>query len=649
MIADSLRACERSYLGYMRARYAAPSSSAPADDPVDGQLLPLPPPHPLQGSDRSGAGPVPLRLDAMRAAAVDEERALSVALPLRLTAALARHPHLLLHGSQPQLQPLLPWLAGNCARCGWGYVHLGLVAQPVPLLLRLLPDAHIAGLEERLVAHLASELERTGQPPANAAALLDVWGRQRRLLLLLDLLETADGDSPLLYRQVEWFAYRHGHRCRIVAAGPDPLPRGATLAYSFVSARLLPAISVSTSPDPVDTAPPGQQPALAGPDPDMRLAAVEAFGHAGESASNDALRQSLRDLWHEVRGAAAVALGVVGDEAVLPALAMALGDPSAAVRTAAAAAIGQIGGVFAVDLLLRGLDSYYADVRAASAQALGALQAQVAMPRLGLLLEDRAAAVRLAAAESLAAIGGVTLARLAASLTAPAAATRRLAACALGFAAPQDAWPALACALHDPALGVRTEAVCALGKLGVVEGWPALVEAAADSEPAVQIAAAEALGWAGGTPAAPEAAYALVRLLSAAEPGVRTAAIPALLRLGPAAAPALLSALAAPDPALRWLAIHILGVRGGEGVVPLLAAALADPYSAVRWRAAETLGALGQEAARPLLLAVQQDRNPLVRAAVQEALRQISSLPGGVGQTATSTRRSPLLPVYSPE
>ncbi len=94
----------------------------------------------------------------------------------------------------------------------------------------------------------------------------------------------------------------------------------------------------------------------------------------------------------------------------------------------------------------------------------------------------------------------------------------------------------------------------------------------------------------------------------------------------------MLAALRSEDPAVRWLAIHVLGARAadeeGDDVTAALAAALADTYSAVRWLAAENLRSIKDRkgwqehprTVRVVLANALHDRNPLVRGAARAAL-----------------------------
>ena len=331
---------------------------------------------------------------------------------------------------------------------------------------------------------------------------------------------------------------------------------------------------------------------MASPDPDARLAAVEAAVYVG-SAAAATLLPALRDFWHEVRGSAAIGLGLVGGTEAIPTLAMAMGDPAAAVRVAATAAIGQIAGQIggqsnglALDVLLAGLAAFYADVRAAAAQALGALgatppMAATVVARLAGRLDDPSECVRQSAAAALGTMGEPATDLLVSTLAAPREGVRVLAAQALGCGGDVRAVAPLAGALRDPSPAVRTAAARALGLFRAGTAVAILAAAVEDPEPPVRAAVAEALGEVGGV----ACAGAAVRLLGDADAGVRTAASVALMRLGPEATPLLLAALGEPDPAQRWLAVHILGVHAlGEGdgeagsaVVPALAAALPQP------------------------------------------------------------------------
>ncbi len=622
MIGEDLRAAERAYLAQVRARFAAHAG-------LWGELtaLRLPPPQPLQGIERIGAGPVPARIDAMRAAGVEPDAAVSVGagagvgVRTPLVAALACEPRLWLQGAGAEGESLCAALAYGCARAGWAYTTLRWPFQPVPIL----PGVEAPGGQR----HLEEQL---------AASAVDGWRRQGRLLLLLPVPGGGAGEQAGWWQPLERWMARRGHGCRVVlVAEPGALPY--SLARWFAPFVLQPAGERVRAARSTASAADTPAPDMASPDPDARLAAVEAAVYVG-SAAAATLLPALRDFWHEVRGSAAIGLGLVGGTEAIPALAMAMGDPAAAVRVAATAAIGQIAGQIggqsnglALDVLLAGLAAFYADVRAAAAQALGALgatppMAATVVARLAGRLDDPSECVRQSAAAALGTMGEPATDLLVSTLAAPREGVRVLAAQALGCGGDVRAVAPLAGALRDPSPAVRTAAARALGLLRAGTAAAILAAAVEDPEPPVRAAVAEALGEVGGV----ACAGAAVRLLGDADAGVRTAASVALMRLGPEATPLLLAALGEPDPAQRWLAVHILGVRAlGEGdgeagsaVVPALAAALRDPYSAVRWLAAETLGQVGSlEGVRAALAHALDDRNPLVREAVRGALARL--------------------------
>ena len=102
---------------------------------------------------------------------------------------------------------------------------------------------------------------------------------------------------------------RRGHGCRVVlVAEPGALPD--SLARRFAPFVLQPAGGpVGAVIDRFGGRHPGA--GHGDPDPDARLAAVEAAVYVG-SAAAATLLPALRDFWHEVRGSAAIGLGLVG-------------------------------------------------------------------------------------------------------------------------------------------------------------------------------------------------------------------------------------------------------------------------------------------------------------------------------------------------
>ena len=657
---SDLRKIERAYLALLRARYAARAARAP-----EPRVVRRPPAKLLQGIDRIGEGPVPARIDEMRAVDVpaashepEAARLIANGAQIGLAEVLSSVTRVSLHGSPADSENTCAWLAYGCARLGWAYRVMGWPFQPVPVVLEGETDIVQPDLETCLAVVTASTLAEaeepwgSGESGRTANRLVDAWRRQRRLMLLIKVPAAGHGHGTGWQRAAERWLEGRGSACPVILIGNTP-----ALPYSLARWFCPFSIEPAHVSGPVEALP---APAAASADPDARLRALEvavySAGQSGDPSCAELLVRGLRDFCHEVRGAAAAGLGLVGGAETAPALAMAMGDPLAGVRVAATAALGQIAaqadlesGGWArtpIATLAKGLDAYYADVRAAAALALGGaaqlidrgVAAPTTVARLIPLLHDRSPTVRESAAAALGMVCDSALAPLLAALHAEQVAVRILAIRALGSSDETAARVALAGALRDSAAQVRAAAALALGTAALVSNGAALAEddeatkellaAAIDDEAEVRLAVAEALGDIGGI----ASAEAAVRLLGDNDPRVRSTDANALVRLGKQATQSLLGALGSPDPAVRWLAIHVLGVRskeeGGDNVAEGLAAAMADPYSAVRWLAAETLGSLKnaaevgeqQDVVRAVLAGALHDRNPLVRGAARAAL-----------------------------
>ena len=636
-----LRTTERAYLALVRARYAA--HAVRTGEPL---VVRRPPVELLQGIDRAGEGPVPQRIDAMRAAAVTAASVNPLSAPVGLAEVLSSTPRVWLCGGPAASEDACAWLAHGCAGLGWAYSTLGWPFQPVPVVLEAVAAAEPRDLEQGLVAATAGMLAQAAEPWAAAegslaaSRLVEVWRRQRRLVLLIKVPAVGNGQGTPWQRAIERWVVRQGNGCPTVLIGDVPAP-----AYSLVRWFCPVVYAQVQAPSPMDVQ---SAPDAASADPDARLAALGMAVYSAGPPCAELLMQGLRDFWHEVRAAAAIGLGLLGGMEATPALAMAMGDPVPGVRVAAAAALGQIAAHAATEsgclvhspagVLAGGLYAYYADVRAAAALALGAVAALRGQGRtaantaalLVTLLDDGCAPVRESAAAALGMLGDSALNPLLAALRAQRVRVRSLAAQALGSSS-EAALAALAEALDDGAGEVRAAAALALGavaaRTGAGEAAQALVTAVNDGDAEVRRAVAEALGDGGAA-----GAEAAVHLLGDSDPRVRSAAANALVRLGKEATPSLLVAIRSEDPAVRWLAIHVLGVRaadeGGDDVTEALGAAMADPYSAVRWLAAENLGSIKDKrglreqppAVRAVLANALHDRNPLVRGAVRAAL-----------------------------
>jgi HEAT repeat protein len=261
-------------------------------------------------------------------------------------------------------------------------------------------------------------------------------------------------------------------------------------------------------------------------------------------------------------------------------------------------------------------------------RALGASIAQLAKP-----LAAREPATRLAAARTL---ESIALTRHTVLNTQPR-----------GEPVPADpfpdAWPsvrpALAERVKDPDAQVRLAAVQAMESLGDgLDTRDLLRQATTDRVVFVRWAAARSLGR--SAPARPDPAAvaddvaALGRLSSDPDPDVRTAALTALARFGPAAgsaAPVVLTAAGRGDVEPRVAAVNALGAlqTDADRTIPVLIAALKHPDLRLRRVAAAGLVRFGPgaKAALPeLRQAVLSDDQDL-RLAAAEAILAIERVP----------------------
>jgi hypothetical protein len=105
----------------------------------------------------------------------------------------------------------------------------------------------------------------------------------------------------------------------------------------------------------------------------------------------------------------------------------------------------------------------------------------------------------------------------------------------------------------------------------------------------------------------------LIRALSYRDPGIQSAAVHALGRIGPPAAGPLVNALKKRNRALRLGVIGALAEIRDPVAISALAAMMNDPSSEVRWQAAIALGEMGSQDAFVPLLRGLQDKDKYVR------------------------------------
>ena len=107
---SDLRKLERAYLALVRARYAA--HAARTGEPC---IVRRPPAELLQRIDRAGEGPVPARIDEMRAATVPAASVNFPSAQLGLAEVLSSTPRVWLWGSPAGSEDACAWLAYGCA------------------------------------------------------------------------------------------------------------------------------------------------------------------------------------------------------------------------------------------------------------------------------------------------------------------------------------------------------------------------------------------------------------------------------------------------------------------------------------------------------------------------------------------------------
>jgi HEAT repeat protein len=195
----------------------------------------------------------------------------------------------------------------------------------------------------------------------------------------------------------------------------------------------------------------------------------------------------------------------------------------------------------------------------------------------------------------------------------------------------RDAVPALAKGLDHENVRVRLACLYALETMetDAAPAADALVQALKDKNPFVRWGAVRALGRM-APQAADRAVVGLAGCLADDSADVRTTALVALRRYGPAAAPAvdsLAGALKSKDMGTQLLVIEALNAIGtkAKAAIPALSGALSAGEPEVRAAAARGLGRFGRDAAEATraLVAALKDANVTVRQAAGEALLAI--------------------------
>lgn len=121
----------------------------------------------------------------------------------------------------------------------------------------------------------------------------------------------------------------------------------------------------------------------------------------------------------------------------------------------------------------------------------------------------------------------------------------------------------------------------------------------------------------------------LIRVLSARDPLLQSAAVHALGDIGPEAVGPLVLALGEKNRKLRLGAIGALAEIRDSGAVSPLAEMMKDPASEVRWQAAIALGEMGSKEAVPPLLRGLEDPDKYVRYGSAISLMKTGYQPSG--------------------
>jgi len=172
--------------------------------------------------------------------------------------------------------------------------------------------------------------------------------------------------------------------------------------------------------------------------------------------------------------------------------------------------------------------------------------------------------------------------------------------------------------LHERRDWRRATAAYRLGDMACFDAVPALRDALADRDADVRAAAARSLGRLG----AGEAAGALVHaLVDDAVP--RAIAFRAVLDVGGDALPDVRRLALDANPAVRAVAVELIGWLGDASDDALLIDALADPAAEVRARAAAALGRLASADGAEALTRALDDRMYFVRLHAARALGHV--------------------------
>jgi HEAT repeat protein len=322
----------------------------------------------------------------------------------------------------------------------------------------------------------------------------------------------------------------------------------------------------------------------------------------------------------EVRTAAAEILGEAGDRRVAPALAARLGDRDPNVRAAAAEALGKIGGPEAIAALHASLADPDVSMRRAAIDALARLRAPPHARRLVELAQERELllpVLRLAGASN----DPAALAVVVEAVRDPSRSTREAALAALG----------------QQRLGRTMSLERAASVLREVGAGAADLAAAAlrADDLAVRAGALVVLRFSG----APRHAEAVAA--AGEEEQLQALASEALEEMGEAALPELRAALHRLGAAARAVALGAMARLGGEGIAEALLASVAGEDDRLRGTALDALGRLGDPATAAPIAPLLDHADPSVSGAAAGALVQIAGRSRAARAAVLAACRSP--------
>jgi HEAT repeat protein len=425
---------------------------------------------------------------------------------------------------------------------------------------------------------------------------------------------------------------------------------------------------------------------LADKDEGVRGRAARALGALGPvaGAAAPALGELLKDSSPRNRAYAAYALGKIGDAAkpVVPALVVAVKDEDRLVRIQSIKAIAAIrpGPDVTVPLFLD-LLNHATPGEVATVLSTMASLGEAGVPRLVDAMKHPEARywVCLILAEIGPPAQSATPAVLECLNDADPLLRREALLCLGHIKAGSAAVPAIITALDDKDESVRHAAAVALGFMGpdakaaasrlkllrnddnalmkTVAAWaltrieptneahktealPLLTQAVKNENPRVRAGAAHALGELDGLIPAAQRAAPVATLLGDAEPQVRSAAIEALMSIGPEAVPAIVAQLGSANargPATEVLAHYGAAAKSAVGA---LVGLLQDPSDNVRASAIVALGSMGADAraAIPALgQALAADKSHMVRYNAVIAIGAIDAAAGRDALTKAAT------------